>query len=268
MAIEIIPAAEVALTDQARLFSAAFAGYIGGSFTMDATALAAFFCAQGIDLCHSRLASFEGALCGFGYINRTGEIARLAGMGVTAPARRRGVAQRLLGQLLEEARHRSDRAMVLEVIEQNPAAVALYEKEGFRVLTRLCGWRRAAGHGLQDPSPALEEIPLLVASQRSDAPEYPALPWQISRHAVAKFTSARAFALSHALAVISDPAASGPIRVQTVSSTEILGALLARYPEREFIARPLFPEELGEKIFAPLGFTRESLTQKLMRRDL
>jgi hypothetical protein len=41
MACEIIPAHDVPLAEQARIFSQAFAGYVGGSFEMDAAALGA-----------------------------------------------------------------------------------------------------------------------------------------------------------------------------------------------------------------------------------
>ncbi len=79
----------------------------------------------------SRFARNEEGLRGFAYINRTGNIARLAGMGVVRAARRIGVARTLLLQILEEARARGDRAMVLEVIEQNPSAHALIAVKAF-----------------------------------------------------------------------------------------------------------------------------------------
>jgi len=171
----------------------------------------------------------------------------------------------LLRHLLDEARARGDRMMFLEVIEQNPPAYALYEKEGFRSLARLCGWRRPPGGATAELSGEFAEISLAVASQLPSAREFPELPWQISRDAVAKLESARAFASDRALAVISDPTATGPIRVHAVSSRQALSAVLQRHLDREFVARPFFPESLGQEIFEPLGFTREPLTQWLMR---
>ena len=91
------------------------------------------------------------------------------------------------------------------------------------------------------------------------------LPWEISRHAVAKFESARAFASDRALAVISDPTAAGAIRIHAVSLRQALSAVLQRHFDREFFARPFFPENFGQEVFEPLGFTREPLTQWLMR---
>ncbi len=174
-------------------------------------------------------------LCGFGYITRTGDLSRLAGMGVLAASRRTGVARGLLRHLLDEARARGDRMMVLEVIEQNPPAYALYEKEGFRSLARLCGWRRPPGGATAELSGEFAEISLAVASQLPSTREFPELPWQISRHAVAKLESARAFASDRALAVISDPTAAGPIRIHAVSSRQALSAVLQRHFDREFL---------------------------------
>src|ERR1700682_694867 len=99
MKFEIIPAHEVTLSEQAIVFTEAFAGYLVGSMRMDAESLARFFSAQGVDLCHSRFVRASGKLAGFGYINRTGNISRLAAMGVVPSARRAGGARHLLRHL-------------------------------------------------------------------------------------------------------------------------------------------------------------------------
>ena len=267
MTFEIIHAHDVPLAAQAVTFTEAFRGYLGGSFAMDAATLGRFIHAQGIDLCYSRFARSAAGLCGFGYITRTGDLSRLAGMGVLAASRRTGVARGVLRHLLDEARARGDRMMVLEVIEQNPPACALYEKEGFRSVTRLCGWRRPPSGTTTDQPQQFSEISLAAASQIPSAREFPELPWQISRHAVAKLESGRAFASDRALAVISEPTVAGPIRIHAVSSRQALSAVLQRHLDREFFARPLFPENFGPEIFEPLGFTKEPLTQWLMQYE-
>lgn len=120
MAIEIIPTEELSLSEQAAIFTEAFAGYVGGSFAMDAAGLARFLCAQDADLCHSRFARVGGDLCGFAYINHTLGVTRVGGMGVRPAARRTVVAQRLLEHVAAEAQARRDEAIILEVTEQNP----------------------------------------------------------------------------------------------------------------------------------------------------
>jgi ribosomal protein S18 acetylase RimI-like enzyme len=144
MNLEIVPAYELSLDAQALIFNGAFAGYLVGWNDLDAAGLAKFICAQGTDLCHSRFVRLNDALAGFGYINRTANVSRLAGMGVVPEARGTSVPDFLLSHLLDGAKSRGDDAMVLEVFEQNLPALGLYRRHKFRELTRLFGWRRAA----------------------------------------------------------------------------------------------------------------------------
>src|SRR6478672_6465639 len=102
MEFEIVPAYEVSVAEQATVFNAAFAGYVGGSFELNSISIASFISFQGIDLCYSRFArNSSGKLVSFGYINRTGNIPRLAGMGTVSAARRSGAAGFVLECLLE-----------------------------------------------------------------------------------------------------------------------------------------------------------------------
>lgn len=280
MALEIVPAHDIPLAEQARVFSDAFTGYIGGSFATDGAGLARLICGQGADLCHSRFAKNENGLCGFGYVSRTGDISRLCGMGVATAARRTGVGRALLLHLLAEAKARGDRMMMLEVIEQNSSAHALYRNENFRELGRLSGWRRAAGPASAAAHGRLEEISLASASQLPLPLEFPELPWQISRHAAAKLAAGRAYFSGRALVALDESAgAAAPARVCLVSSAgpgemdwsairEAFSDLLDLQAGREFFAPAIFPEILGEKVFAPLGFKREPISQFLMRKDL
>src|SRR5438105_240043 len=105
MKFEIVPAQDLSLAEQARVFTDAFAGYLAGSIELDATGLGRFLCAQGVDIYYSRFVrSKTGELAGFGCINRTGNISRLAGMGTVPAARRTGAAAFLLSHLLDEAK--------------------------------------------------------------------------------------------------------------------------------------------------------------------
>lgn len=146
---------------------------------------------------------------------------------------------------------------------------------------RLCGWRRPATTG--EPakagrSGALEEISLAAASQLPAAQEFPVLPWAVCRHAVAKMAAGCAYSSGRAVVVIGDPAVAGPLRMHALAPTETgapdwvavkeaLAAMLALHHAREFFAPPVFPEEFGTKLFAPLGFAREPLSQFLMQRE-
>jgi ribosomal protein S18 acetylase RimI-like enzyme len=276
MNFEIFPAHELALAEQARIFNLAFAGYLAGWSEMDAAALARFLCAQGADLCYSRFVRANGALAGFGYINRTGNVSRLAGMGTVPEARRSGAAAHLLSQLLDESKTRGDTAMMLEVFEQNLPALSLYRRYGFGEVSRLFGWRRKSELGApKSCSNEVGEISVIDASQIPSEFEYPNIPWQISRHAVLKVPSARAFGDGAACGVISDTTVQH-IRVHGFLAAgqdwnalrNILASVIQQFPNRDFFAPAIFPEQFGLEIFARLGFAREPLNQFLMRRDL
>ncbi len=172
--------------------------------------------------------------------------------------------------------------MVLEVIEQNPAAHALYRSENFREIARLFSWRRPANTQpplMPEPATNPEEVSLLTVSQEPNALEFPELPWQISRHAVAKLMNARAYSYGRASVVIDDPDGTGPIRIHAFFSREVerpnwaemraaFSAVIRADASREFFAPAVFPEAFGQEIFAPLGFQPDPLRQFLMRRDL
>lgn len=268
MRFELLPAHEISLKEQAETFNRAFAGYLAGWSDVDVAGLSGLVCAQSVDLCYSRFARMDGALAGFAYVSRTGNVSRLAGMGVVPEARRAGTAAFLVSQLLSEAKSRSDAAMVLEVFEQNIPALTLYRRHNFRELMRLFGWR---GRNLETPSPeTAKEISLLAANEMRGGADFPEIPWQVSRHAVAKLAQAQAHKGDNACVVISNPEAP-PIRIHALLGDKttfrrVLSAVLGKFPGREFFAPALFPESI--RTFQSLGFVREPLNQFLMRHDL
>src|SRR5688572_32117822 len=112
-----------------------------------------------VDFTSSRIFVRDGGAVGGALIARRGWTTRLAGMAITPEARRTGVGRAAVLQLLAEAKARGDRTMVLEVIEQNTAAVELYRACGFQTIRRLIGF---AGPAPSDAtlSPNLSEIDL------------------------------------------------------------------------------------------------------------
>jgi ribosomal protein S18 acetylase RimI-like enzyme len=276
MSFEIVPAVSVPLDEQARVANEAFAGYVGGWHEMDAGALGRFLMLQGADLFYSRFVRVNGELAGFGYITRVGNVLRLGGMAIIPSARGTGAAGHLLAHLFEEARANGDPMMMLEVIEQNPRAIALYRRHGFREITRLVGWRRKSDDGRERNGEvdALREVAVLDALHARAFRDYPEIPFQISRHSIAKVAKTRAFEHGNVRVVISDPETS-PVRVHGLFSAAeswhelraAVDAVMSRFAEREFFAPPVWPEEFGANLFEPLGFAREPITQFLMRRD-
>ena len=73
----------------------------------------------------------EGAVLGFLVAQVLGDEWEIENIAVSAPVRRRGLASRLVSELLDRARKRGARAVFLEVRESNRAARMLYEKWAF-----------------------------------------------------------------------------------------------------------------------------------------
>ena len=143
---------------------------------------------------------------------------------------------------------------------------------------RLHGWRqtrKSSTGGMRLPK--IDEISILdaVDAPSIGVPKYPDIPWQISRHAMVKLPIARAFHARGATIVIGDSQARA-IRIHGIfyppgefaAGRAALGGVMRNFPDREFFAREIFPENLGIEIFGPLGFAREPLNQVLMRRHL
>ncbi|PJF46481.1 MAG: GNAT family N-acetyltransferase [Candidatus Thermofonsia Clade 3 bacterium] len=86
------------------------------------------------------VARWEGQLVGTGALlpegERTGRIVR---MSVARSHRCRGIGARILQALLDEARSRGYRTIVLETTETWDDAIAFYLKHGFRIVARRDG---------------------------------------------------------------------------------------------------------------------------------
>lgn len=281
MSVAILPAHDFTTAQLASLFTLAYEGYIAGSYQADAPTLAQMLSSHGVDLWLSRVVTLDREPVGFGFVNRTGNLARLASLGIIGPARRQGLARRLMHRLLEESRERGEAAMMLEVIQQNPAAVALYESLGFQIEATLLGWRwtsATAGTQHLDHAQDVVALPLLDLAQAGSFLDYPRLPWQASRHFAAKAPpGSRAFGTPHGRLLITDPA-QDPIRIYAVLSEQddhqawpairrVLAEMMRRFPSRTWWAPAVFLEKQGRAVFEPLGFLLEPLSQFLMRKS-
>jgi ribosomal protein S18 acetylase RimI-like enzyme len=89
-----------------------------------------------IDLAVSRVALAPDPV-GFALIGRRQRDAWVGGMGTVPEVRRRGVAQRTLDAALQTAMRDGAETVRLEVLEDNEAAISLYQRLGFKVTRRL-----------------------------------------------------------------------------------------------------------------------------------
>ena len=137
--MELKPAYSLTFDALAALFNTAFTGYVGGDAHFTAAALAGWIAHEGIDLSLSQIVLRDDQPAGFGYIVRQGGECRLAAFGIVPSVAHQGVGKATMLDLIAQARARGDSAFHLEVIEQNPRAVSLYQGVGFEIVRRLIG---------------------------------------------------------------------------------------------------------------------------------
>jgi GNAT superfamily N-acetyltransferase len=238
---------------------------------------------DGIDLTASRVLMKDDEPVGVAFIARRGWTSRLAAMGVTTNARNSGAGTWTMERLIEEAKARGEKEMLLEVIEQNTAGVKLYEKVGFKKMRRLVGYKLdtsiapAAGDGGLSKQKDLEEIDIRELARMVTYHGMKDLPWQLSGTSVMQYTPpSRAFRLNDAYCLIGNPEANDiaihSVLVKTRSrgaglSAVLMRALFARFPNKVWHVSPIYPEEMGF-IFEHVGMTREPLSQWQMSRAL
>jgi GNAT superfamily N-acetyltransferase len=236
-----------------------------------------------VDLASSCLFVRDGTAVGGALIARRGWTCRLAGMAIVPEARRAGVGRAAVLHLLGEAKARGDRAMVLEVIEQNTAAVELYRTCGFKEIRRLIGF---AGPPVPDlpASSNLVEVDLREVAEAVTRYGLVDLPWQLSGETLAQLTPPNVgYQLDDAWIALSDP--SQPVvtiralvaaRDKSVGDgtppcrdreAALLRAVMAKHPGRqEWRLSALWPEEIAS-VVAPAGLARSPLTQWQMARS-
>lgn len=221
-----------------------------------------------VDLQLSRVILRDDQPAGVALIARRGWSSRLAAMSIVPAERKRGLGRSLVQQLLNEAIERGDRSMTLEVIEQNAAAVQLYEKCGFQIDRRLVGYREQPN--VHETNLELQTVDVREVARALVAYGPADLPWQISGETLAQSgPPAVAYRSPSSYIAISDPGAF-TINLRAVvtlpearrqgNATSLLLAAFARHPGKTWRVTPHFPEEIGG-LFVKVGLERDLLTQ-------
>ena len=140
MTLTLTPASEFSISQLSDLLTRGFEDYFFPIHITEDVFLA-MLRRDSIDLTASRVILKGGEPIGIGLIARRGWTSRLAAMGIVVNARNGGVGTWAMEQLIEEAKARDERQMLLEVIDQNVAGVKLYEKVGFEKVRRLVGYK-------------------------------------------------------------------------------------------------------------------------------
>jgi ribosomal protein S18 acetylase RimI-like enzyme len=272
------PVAECTAEEVAAALARGFEGYLV-PLRFTAQAYERRFRAENLDPYASRIYEREGAPVGVMLIVRRGWTSRVAAMGFAPEVRGQGLGRRFLGEAIAEAGSRGDRAMLLEVFEQNLPAVALYTKLGFREQRRLVGWKWEPGAVSLDAADTLTEIDPLEFGRLAARQGEPDLPWGLQAETLSAATApARAWHLEHrAYALVADPAAEKlaltalvvpqPHRRQGWGS-RLVQSLAAAHPGRPWSVSPHVPEGMVGNFFTQLGWGVWEIQQIEMRVEI
>jgi GNAT superfamily N-acetyltransferase len=267
MKLDTKPASDHPASDLLQLLNLSFESYLVPVHFEPAQFLT-MLCKDSVDLAASRVLLADSEPAGIALIARRGWTCRLAAMGVAKEMRGKSAGSWFMEELVREARERGDREMVLEVIEQNEAAVRLYRKYGFQTVRRLIGLIcRDAKQGVKN---GLEEVDLREMGRLVSLYGLPDLPWQLSDETVALMTPpARAFRKEKAYIAVSNPEAEHvavwsllvePQARGKGGAVGLLESLVTNHPGKTWHVPAIWPEELGV-IFERAGFQREELAQ-------
>ncbi len=267
------PASEFSISQLADLFTHSFEGYFV-PVNITESALLTMLRRDSIDLSASRVLLKEDEPIGMALIARRGWTSRLAAMGIISAARNGGAGTWTMDHLIQDARARGDKEMVLEVIEQNMAGVKLYQKVGFKTIRRLVGYKlenpSIAQNGGRSGVNGLVEIDIRELARLVTYHGLKDLPWQLSGVTISHHTPpSRAFRLNDAYCLISDPEAEhvviSSVLVKARSrgaglSPILMRAVFSRFPNKIWHIPAIYPEEMSV-IFEQIGMKREEISQ-------
>ncbi len=274
MDFDTVPASNFPLPDLVKLLNQGFEGYFV-PIRIDMIDFLTMLRKDGTDLTASQVLIVDGIPSGIALIARRGWTSRLAAMGIAKERRGLGAGSWFMELLIEQARRRGEREMVLEVIEQNEVAVRLYQKAGFHIVRRLIGLIRKNAEEKQVSS--LEEIDLRQIGRLVSQYGLSNLPWQLSGESLAQMTPpARAYCQGKAYIAISDPdeervviwslLVEDPSQLSGLGA-ELLRSIIAHHKGKNWHVPAIFPEEF-EGVFIRAGFEREELSQWQMKLRL
>lgn len=274
MKMDIKPASDYPILDLGQLMNLSFEDYTV-PIHMDNSQFLNMLLKDNINLASSRVLLIDDQPAGVALIARRGWTSRLAAMGIVKESRGKKAGTWFMGKLIDEARERNDRQMVLEVIEQNEPAVRLYQNCGFDTVRRLISLIHQDAK--QDAKSDLQEVDLREMGGLILRHGLPDLPWQLSGETIALMNPpTHAYKLGDAYIAISNPEGEHIViwsllvepsaRGQELG-VETLKKIMAHYSGKTWHVPAIWPEEFGV-IFERAGFKRENLSQWQMRLSL
>jgi GNAT superfamily N-acetyltransferase len=279
MTLTVQPAVEFPLSTLCDIINRSFKGYVGGDINFTPSILAGFMAQGGIHLGRSLVALQDGEPAGIAMLARRGWSVRIALMGIIADFQNQGVGRWLLAQIADQAKSNGDRTVILEVIEQNPRAVHLYESCGYHSIRRLMGYDYQASdqNAPTGQASALQPVDIVEAARHIAAWEATDLPWQYSGISTAKIRAPSvAYRVDDCYVICSNPDAETitllglavpPDQQRTGIATRLIATLIAAHASKNWHVSPICPQEYGA-IFVRNGFTINALNQFQMELRL
>lgn len=279
MKIEFVSLAQFGLEPAAEVIARGFDDYFV-KLACSAAWLMHMARSDSVDLAASRVIVRDGTAVGAALIARRGWTSRLAGMTLVPAARRQGIGRATMAQLFADARARGERAMVLEVIEENAPAVRLYDAVGFQRVRRLVSFSHApaaAAVTRTDHPAGPEEVDLRALANVVARDGLDDLPWQMSAESLAQLTPPTiALRLDGAWVALANLATAEPVVRALLTernerrrgrATALLRAVLTKYPDKTWKVSALWPDEFAG-VFVRAGFERAALSQWQMVREI
>lgn len=160
----------------AQLFTLVYTGY-HVPMQVDGPTMRFMCVASDLDRGASRLVREGGEAVAIAMLGIRGGEGWIGGMGAAPTHRGRGLGEHVMRAVLDSARSRGLRRVMLEVLEPNVHAIRLYERLGFRRVRDLEVWAFPAPDA-PDDGPTVEPVPVEVAHrfvlEHRTSPE----PWQ------------------------------------------------------------------------------------------
>ncbi len=190
MPFTVRPASDFAHVALAGVLNACYEGY-PAPIHFNADQYEFFVRSHDVDLGLSVVAEVGGELVGLAQLGRRGGRGWVVGVGVRPEHRRQGMARAMVETLIANARAAGMERLQLEVLQQNEAALALYQDLGWRIERELLTWSRPAEQGpLPIPPELLVEMDPMTLLESGFGWHDQPVCWQRERVTLSRFPAA------------------------------------------------------------------------------